>query len=226
MNERRDRGLALILVMTVVLALAIIATPFVLSMILQERSGTAARYVSQAEFGADGAKNYALWRLMPSNDYYERRNPSGLASSYTYDTDQEIDVRLDEDPLRSKLKVSDPKGSIWGVTVQDEQGKLNTRTCNPNALENLSRMVDARVVNLKDYLTLYSGRDATWVCPQRIRQQGFNRGTPGGGITVDNLFVLGPQSRVRVSKSGMRPFETRITGNALLGSGGQDGFST
>jgi len=226
MIQRRDRGLALILVMTVVLALSIIATPFVLSMILQERSGTASRYVSQADYGADGAKNYAIWRLMPSNDYYERRNPSGLSSSYTYDTDQEFDVRLDEDPLRSKLKVSDPKGAIWGVTVQDEQGKLNAKTCNPNALQTLSRLVDGRVVNLKDYLTLYSGRDAAWVCPQRIRQVGFNKGTPSGGITVDNLQFLGPQSRVRVSKAGMRSMETRISGNALLGGAGQDGFST
>lgn len=226
MNQRRDRGLALILVMTVVLALAIIATPFVLSMILQERSGTAARYLSQADFGADGAKNYAIWRLMPSNDYYERRNPSGLSSSYTFDTDKEFDVRLDEDPIRSKLKVSDPKSSIWGVAVQDEQGKLNTRTCNPSALQNLSRLVDGRVVNLKDYLTLYSGRDATWICPQRIRQTGFNKGNPSGGITVDHLLFLGPHSRVRVSKAGMKSVETRITGNALLGAGGQDGFTT
>jgi hypothetical protein len=226
MKQRRERGLALILVMTVVLALAIIATPFVLSMILQERSGTTSRYLSQADYGADGAKNYAIWRLMPSLDPLERRNPSGLSSSYTYDTDQEFLVRLDEDPLQSKLKIADPKGSIWGVTVQDEQGKLNTKTCNVNALQNLSRLVDGRVINLKDYLTMYSGRDATWVCPQRIRPQGFSKGTGGGGITVDNLHVLGPQSRVRASKSGMKPLETKITGNGLLGGGGQDGFST
>jgi len=226
MNHRRERGLALILVMTVVMALAIIATPFVLSMILQERTGTTARYLSQADYGADGAKNYAIWRLMPSLDPLERRNPQGLSSSYTYDTDREFDIHLDEDPLKAKLKIADPKGSIWGITVQDEQGKLNTRTCNVNALQNLTRMVDGRVVNLKDYLTLYSSRDATWICPQRIRQQGFNKGNPGGGITVDNLHFLGPQSRVRVSKSGMRPMETKITGNSLLGGGGQDGFST
>src|SRR5262249_38049159 len=47
-----------------------------------------------------------------------------------------------------------------------------------------------------------------------------------GGITVDNLFVLAPRSRVRVSKQGMRPVETRITGNALLGSSNQSGFTT
>jgi hypothetical protein len=224
MNRRRDEGLALILVMTVVLALAIIATPFVLSMILQERSGTTARYLSQAEYGADGAKNYAMWRLMMSLDPIERRNGTGLHSSYYYDTAQEFDIRLDDD-LKTKLKIADPKGVIWGVTAQDEQGKLNTRTCNPNALRNLASMVDGRVINLKDYLTLYSGRDATWICPQKIRPVGFQNGSGSGGVTVDNLHVLGPQSRVRVSKQGMKPMETRVSGNSLLGSGGPDGFS-
>ena len=86
MKVRNQRGLALVLVMTVVLALAIIATPFVLSMILQERTGTTARYLSQADYGADGAKNYALWRLMHSIDYMERRSGTGLSSSYYFDT--------------------------------------------------------------------------------------------------------------------------------------------
>src|ERR1043165_8050257 len=111
MKRRRDEGLALILVMTVVLALAIIATPFVLSMILQERSGTTARYLSQADYGADGAKNFAMWRLMLSLDPIERRSGTGIYSSYYYDTRQEFDIRLDDQYL-SKLKISDPRGAI------------------------------------------------------------------------------------------------------------------
>jgi hypothetical protein len=226
MNSRREEGLALILVMTVVLALAIIATPFVLSMILQERTGTTARYLSQADYGADGAKNYALWRLMQSLDPIERRGGSGLFSSYYYDTRAEFEIRLDEELKSTALKITDPKGAIWGINVEDEQGKLNARTCNIDALNNLAKMVDGRVVNLKDYITLYSGRDATWICPQRIRSVGFQQGQSGGGITVDNLQVLSPRSRVRISKPGMKPIETRITGNALLGQGGQNGFTT
>jgi len=224
MKQRNERGLALILVMTVVLALAIIATPFVLSMILQERTGTSARYLSQADYGADGAKNYAIWRLMPSVDPLERRSPSGLSSSYTYDTDREFEVRLDEMPLTPKLHVSDPKGSIWGVSVQDEQGKLNTKTCGVAAVTNLTSMVDSRVVSLKDYLTLYSGRDATWIAPQRIRQIGFTKGQPAGGPTVDGLQFFGLRSRVRLSKPPLKPLETVITGNNLLA--GQEGFTT
>ena len=41
----REQGIALVLVMTVVLALTIVATPFVLSMLLQERSGRGPSYV-------------------------------------------------------------------------------------------------------------------------------------------------------------------------------------
>lgn len=221
MNRRRDKALALILVMTVVLALAIIATPFVLSMILQERTGTAARYLSQADYGADGAKNYAMWRLMHSVDYVERRSGSGAASSYYYDTETEFDIRLDDD-IRNRIRISDPKGSIWGVTVQDEQGKLNTRTCGEAALRNIQTMVDGRVINLKDYLTLYSGRDATWIAPQKIRNVGFQNGSGGGGTTVDNLHVLGKRSRVRASKPGLKPIEAIIGSNEV--SGGGPGF--
>ena len=152
MDRRRDQGLALILVMTVVLALAVVATPFVLSMILQERTGTTARYLSQADYGADGAKNYALWRLMHSIDYMERRS-GGLNSSYWFDTEQEFDIRLDDD-LKSKVKVSDPKGAIWGVNVQDEQGKLNVRTaptgCSLSTRQIASRTAAASVPGAAD----------------------------------------------------------------------------
>src|SRR5205807_1467770 len=108
-------------------------------------------------------------RLMHSLDPIERRSGTGTLSSYYYDTKQEFDIRLDDELKTTKLKISDPKGSIWGLTVEDEQGKLNARTCNVDALGNLAKMVDGRVVNLKDYITLYSGRDATWICPQKLR---------------------------------------------------------
>src|SRR6516164_8832908 len=115
-SSERERGLALVLVMTVVLALTIVATPFVLSMILQERSGTVARYESQADYGAEGAKNYAMWRLMYGVDPIERRNGVGLNASYYYDTAQECDIRLTDAYLTKKARVSDPKGPIWGLT--------------------------------------------------------------------------------------------------------------
>ena len=106
--RRRERGIALVLVMTVVLALAIVATPFVLSMLLQERSGTLARYESQADYGADGARNYALWRLMLSIDPIERRAGAGAGAfqSYYWDNAQEFDIRLDDIYLSKNAKVT------------------------------------------------------------------------------------------------------------------------
>jgi len=48
----------------------------------------------------------------------------------------------------------------------------------------------------------------------------------GTQVTPDNLHVLGKNSRFRASKQGMKAIEGRITGNALTGGGGQNGFST
>src|SRR5437867_3052248 len=102
-----ERGIALVLVMTGVLALAVVATPFVLSMLLQERCGTLSRYESQADYGAEGAKNFALWRLMYSIDPIERRFPTGLSNSYYWDTEQEFDIRIDDATLTKSAKVRD-----------------------------------------------------------------------------------------------------------------------
>ena len=229
-ERRRERGLALVLVLTVVLALAIVATPFVLSMLLQERSGTVSRYVSQAEFGVEGARNFAMWRLMQSLDPIERR--SGPVRTYHFDERGEFDVRLDEFYLdnnrrnaqgqQSSLDIANPQGSIWGLTVQDEQGKLNVRTAPLGAIHRVKQLVDGRAGNHQDFLTLYSGRDASWVVPQRIRsmgtrQQGQN---VGQGVWCDSLHVLAPGSRVRITKSGVpQPMYAVVTGNPILGTG-------
>ena len=67
----------------------------------------------------------------------------------------------------------------------------------------LRQLVDGRVGNHKDYLTLYSGRDASWVVPQRIRASASGQ---AAGVTTDSLHVLGPQSRVRITTGmGTRP---------------------
>jgi hypothetical protein len=216
--NRSDRGMALVLVLTVCLALILVATPFVLSMILQERGGTMSRYASQAEWGAEGAKNYALWKLMYSIDPVERRSTAGPMATYTFDTLEELTVPLEHDSLGKQVSVLDPRGPIWGLSTQDEQGKLNVKTASPRSVARVQGMVDDRVGNLKDYLTLYSGRDATWVVPQRIRSMGTNQPgqATGSGIYVDSFHVLAPQSRVRLSKPGQQPILARVTANPMI----------
>lgn len=229
MRTKRDGGLALVLVMTVVLALAIIATPFVLSMLLQEKQGTAARYDSQAWYGAHGAKNFATWRLMYGVDPVERRASTPNDPRYLYDALLEQEVLLTDATLQG-VNVLNPRGPIWGIDVQDEQGKLNVTTAPPRALGRIREFVlggngnppNGGVVNLRDYLTQYSGRDATWIYPQRIRGIGSFQ-LPSGqtvpGIAVDSAFHFGPQSRVLAVKPGAPPFEARVTTNYLLGGG-------
>lgn len=217
---RDRRGLALVLVMTVVLALSIIATPFVLSMILQERSGTMSRYASQADWGAEGARNYALWRLMSGLDYIERRFAQGASATYYYDLPVEFDIRLDEQYLNQKNgpKVADPKGAIWGLSVQDEQGKLNVRSAPSGAVARVKGTVDDRIVSHKDFLTLYSGRDHVWIVPQRIRSMGVAQPgmNTGPGLWCDSFHVLAPESRVRVTKPGMQPLYAKVSSNPMI----------
>ncbi|HYF00810.1 MAG TPA: hypothetical protein VEJ18_17950, partial [Planctomycetota bacterium] len=210
--------MALVLVLTVILALTLIATPFVLSMVLQERSGTMARYASQADWAADGAKNYALWRLMQSVDPIER-GARGNGNTYYFDAPTELEVRLDDPALAQKLKIADPKGSIWGLTVQDEQAKINVKSAPETLVGRVLGGIDPAVVSPKEFLTLYSGRDATWVVPQRIRPAGFEAGSTGAagaGVTCDSLHVLAPRSRVKITKPGLPPFYARIAGNTLV----------
>ena len=142
----RERGLALVLVLTVLLALALVATPFVLSMLLHEQSGAASRFFSQADYGAEGARNYAVWRLMSSLDPVERRAGAGAFNTYHFDPAQEFDIRLTDAYLR-RLGIADPRGAIWGLVVQDEQGKLNVRSAPERALTTLVQAVTGRSIS-------------------------------------------------------------------------------
>lgn len=218
MNRRR-RGMALVLVMTVILALSVIATPFVLSMILQERGARTARCEAQARYGVDGAKNFAHWALMNGVESLERRSPSGPFRSYYYDTLDELQLTTAAAVLPSE-SVLNPRGSIWGVTVQDEQGKLNLRTAPLRAIRNLTSMAGNTAANPRDFVTIYSGRDAAWVFPQRIRSLGEkplpdDPNTTYYGASVDSAFHFGTESRVRVSKQGLRPMIATVKVNGL-----------
>ena len=66
------RGIALVLVLTVLLALALVATPFVLSMVMQEKTASAFKATRMADYGSRGVRNYAVAWLVPGNDYMER----------------------------------------------------------------------------------------------------------------------------------------------------------
>lgn len=194
--RRSRRGIALILVLTVILALAIIATPFVLSMLRQERTAVGEKVEQQSTWGAEGAKNWAIVRLYDGLEANERKpnNPLPLRSPY-WDHPNEFRVELNDDRL-SPLNVRDPQGSLWGLSVQDEQGKLNVTSCPEPAVDRLRSILDGRIDDAKDCLTSYSHRDARWIFPQRVRRIG-NFGGGIWGLAADSMTFAGPGARIR-----------------------------
>ena len=222
-NFRGSRsGLALILVLTVIMALAVIATPFVLSMIMHEKTAVVERARRQAGYGAEGIRNFAVISLYRNAEYFERRDlEQGKTEATPYsDTPEEFVVEVRDARLKD-LKVRDPKGFLWGVTATDEQGKINVDSAPDRISVNVRTALSGRVVDLKEILTLYSGRVAHWVRPQKIREVGSisnpldPTGTKINGVRVDNAYSLGLGAKVRVIKPGLTPFETKVVRNAV-----------
>src|SRR5439155_8186984 len=99
------RGIALVLVLTVILALAIIATPFVLSMIKQEQGATVEKALQQSSWGAEGAKNWAVVRLYDGIEPAERQQKNGTPYC---DGPEEFNRITLADMRLASLKVNDP----------------------------------------------------------------------------------------------------------------------
>jgi hypothetical protein len=216
-GKRNRRGLALILVLTVVLALAIIATPFVLSMLHQEKTAVTARATSQSDVGAIGAANMTLTQLYRGIDPWERQ----LGGTPYVDGLQEFQVPINSGQFGT-LNVLDITGRLWGFTIHDEQAKLNIESCPTRALDTLRTLVDFRIHDQKDYLTRFSSRDARWILPQRVRAAGTITVGPGQtveGAIADNVAHYGAGARLRFSRPGMRPFETAVRTNFLYATG-------
>ncbi|HZN61163.1 MAG TPA: hypothetical protein VFC90_02040, partial [Planctomycetota bacterium] len=159
----RKSGLALILVLTVIMALAVIATPFVLSMIMHEKTAVAERARRQAGYGAEGVRNFAVAHLYRGAESFERQSlDQGKEGATPYiDDEGEFVVEIRDARLKD-LGVRDPKGNLWGVTATDEQGKLNVMSAPDRVAVNLRTNLSQRVTDLKDVLTIYSGRPARW----------------------------------------------------------------
>ena len=213
-------GLALILVLTVIMALAVIATPFVLSMIMHEKTATAERARRQAGWGAEGVRNFAIAQLFRGAESFEREAFDKGGTPYMDDlTEFLVEIR---DARLKDLKILDPQGNLWDVEAHDEQGKINVLSAPDRIVLNLRTNLSARVIDMKDILTLYSGRPARWVRPQKIREMGriTNPLDPTGlrlnGLRVDNAIQLGMGVKVRATKPGMTPFESKVSRNGLF----------
>lgn len=216
-RQRNDRGLALVLVLTVILALAIIATPFVLSMLKQEQSATTHKAGTKADYGSEIGTNWAAYLAMQGIDKRERE----LGLTPYCDSMQEFQVPPRDGRLA--LDANTTTGTLIGMAMQDEQSKLNIRSCPERAITTLKGLVDTRITDPRDYLTTYSVRDAHWIFPQRVRMVGQitipGAGQISNGVQVDNAAHYGVGSLLRFTRAGTTVMETKVTVNYLFSSG-------
>lgn len=121
-----ERAIALIAVILVLVSLAVIATPFALSMRNQDRAAALLAYNNRAVEGVRSTARVAAEQLAQSD-------PS-IDPTPHWDGPDELTVRLD---LKAYSKnVNDPTGSIWSARADDAQGKIDVNHCSPFLLGN------------------------------------------------------------------------------------------
>ena len=126
-RTRGQRGAALLIVIVVLAALMIIATPFAISMRLQERGSRNQAAQARAEIAAESVGNWAKAYIFQT---CRARDPHP-----EYDTIDEFTPDLsaiDGEMLGLATKnLQDPYGTIVDVEVQDEQAKINANSATP-----------------------------------------------------------------------------------------------
>lgn len=154
-RPRRERGLALILVILVLTALVAIGTPFVISMKLQERGSVHTVADERAHLASTSARNHAVAHLFGTHESREREfvDEDGIPAHKVDDWEElqpEFELTLslvgDEDAAGAPSTLGAPPGYAMrgsGVDrtldaeVEDEQGKINLNTAMPNLSGNL-----------------------------------------------------------------------------------------
>jgi len=210
----KTRGIALIVVLLIIVGLLLIAVPFTFSMLLEERESYKNLHNVESIYALETAKNLAISKLYFSHDLYKRQNKFSLAAPY-YNTLGEMFI----DPRDIKdIDILNYKGTICGINIQDEQGKINLKTAPQRVLNTLFSIIDKRIYNIKDFVTLYSCRGPNWVFPQRIR---WITDPPPTKINrnffyVDDASHFTRGARLRVSKYNLPSLEVVISNPQVL----------
>lgn len=145
-NRRsRRRGFAILMVVLVLVALAIIAAPFAISMRQEEHASLNFAARVRARLAAQGALNWAIAQLENSHEHFEQvaadktltpAPPPTVYNSPQVDAHGEFRVDL-TDNLLADMETAKADGTMWGVSVTDEQGKVNIKSASRPFLRNL-----------------------------------------------------------------------------------------
>ncbi|RKY19167.1 MAG: hypothetical protein DRQ55_11340 [Planctomycetota bacterium] len=126
---RGQRGLALVTVIVVLVALAMIATPFALSMRNLESSALLALRRETSRSGAGVALAAARRQLEETHPFLDVLTP-------LHDSAEEL-MPDDLEQRFADLLPRDPQGAIRSVAIVDEQGKVDLARATPALLGNL-----------------------------------------------------------------------------------------
>lgn len=139
MKERKreaEGGFAVLMVVLVLAGLAIIAAPFAVSMIFQQRHSVHFSASVKARASARAVASHAIAQLLRTHETYEFEMP--FMTPYV-DTSAESRITLDELVVDGEevIPTRDPRGTMLAVSVTDEQSKVNIDTAPLLLLENI-----------------------------------------------------------------------------------------
>jgi hypothetical protein len=168
-------GVALLMVVLVITGLIIIATPFLISMRLQEKVSKSIAWKVRAKHVARGALRHAVNVLCDTHEDTERlnffNNTSGTFNTIDYDDGSELTVTFDDVSRDANFHMANSSGTIWDARIEDENGKININSAPPLLISNLLGVsVLAESINamdstipLEDTTPFYTDRNAETV---------------------------------------------------------------
>lgn len=135
MQRRRDDGIALIVVMSVLAMLIVIATPFMLQAKKDHASAATVSERHRARQVANSALEWAKISLLQTHQGLEHQG-QGLATPY-WDAPSEFQV--DAHPksitdligLQGGRFMGNPRGDLWSIRVRDEGSFVNANSATP-----------------------------------------------------------------------------------------------
>lgn len=191
-NDRAsERGIALIAVIAALSALLLIAVPFSMSMRDHRESATAFSARAKTRAGASSVLAYAKAQLA--------RTHESIDETPEYDTPDELRIEFTGLPFR----VDDPKGLLWSVDVEDEQGKIALDSASPFLLGNLLGIarvsavvaVDDISIPVDDLSRFSPDGGMVWIGGELVRYESTGpRGLQGceRGVQVEWARFLNP----------------------------------
>ena len=127
-SDRTDRrGMAMVAVLLVLMALFVLCAPFLLTVRNADRASAQVADRATARLALDSAARHARARLAASH--------AGIDVTPTFDALDELEVSNVFDT--GFFDANDPNGVMWDLDVEDEAGRIDLNSASPHVLANL-----------------------------------------------------------------------------------------